>query len=95
MLTLKKRLGLTIRRLRSKGGYSQEAFGSLVGLHRTYMGSVERGERNISLENIERIASALGLTSGHLMLEAEKSPPPDETAERAKAERVRKARSVR
>ena len=84
---------MTIRRLRRKAGYSQEAFGDVVGLHRTYMGSVERGERNISLDNIERIASALGLTAGQLLVEAEKSSKSDKTtAEQPKASRTRGAR---
>lgn len=41
-------------------------------LHRTYLGAVERGETNISLDNLERIAKALDLTAGQLLLEAEK-----------------------
>lgn len=72
MLTLRERLGRTIRRLRSEAGYSQEAFGDACGLHRTYMGSVERGERNISLDNIERIAETLGLTAGQLLTKTDK-----------------------
>ena len=71
MRTLRQRLGRAIRRLRSEAGYSQESFADACGLHRTYMGSVERGERNISLDNIERIAKKLGLTAGELLLEAE------------------------
>ena len=72
MRTLRQRLGRAIRRLRSKAGYSQESFADACGLHRTYMGSVERGERNISLDNIERIATTLRLKAGDLLLEAEK-----------------------
>ena len=72
MRTLRERLGRTIRRLRSKAGYSQESFADACGLHRTYMGSVERGERNISLDNIERIAQTLGLTTGQLLTRADK-----------------------
>lgn len=72
MLTLRQQLGRAIRRLRSKAGYSQEAFAAASGLHRTYMGSVERGERNISLDNIARIAETLGLTAGQLLRKAER-----------------------
>lgn len=72
MLTLRQQLGRAIRRLRSAAGYSQESFADACSLHRTYMGSVERGERNISLDNIERIAKKLDLTAGELLLEAEK-----------------------
>ncbi len=72
MLTLRQRLGRAVRRLRKAAGYSQESFADACHLHRTYMGSVERGELNISLDNIERIAKTLGLTAGELLLEAEK-----------------------
>jgi transcriptional regulator with XRE-family HTH domain len=41
----------------------------LAGLHRTYVGSVERGERNISIDNIERLARALGVTAASLLQE--------------------------
>ena len=69
-------LGRTIRRLRKKQGFSQESFADEVGVHRTYMGAVERGEINVSLTNIERIAKALDLTAGQLLRKAERSSAP-------------------
>jgi transcriptional regulator with XRE-family HTH domain len=61
-----ERLGAIIRDKRKEMGYSQEAFASYCGVHRTYMGAVERGERNISLMNIIRIANALKLQPSDL-----------------------------
>ena len=72
MATLRTRLGRAVRRLRTAAGYSQESFADACGLHRTYMGAVERGETNISLDNIERIARALRLTPAQLLNEAER-----------------------
>ena len=73
VLTLRQGLGRAIRQLRAKAGYSQEAFALVAGLHRTYMGAVERGERNISLENIERVAGALGVSVSRLLAHAEEA----------------------
>lgn len=63
---IQKKLGDTIRSLRLNQGYSQDEFAHLCGLHRTYYGAVERGERNISLNNIVKIASSLELTAASL-----------------------------
>lgn len=54
-------LAANIRRLREKQGWSQEDCAEKCGLHRTYIGAVERGERNITIATLERIASAFGI----------------------------------
>lgn len=55
-----------MRRLRTERGVSQEAFADAAGLHRTYVSGVERGVRNVSLVNIERIARALRVSIADL-----------------------------
>lgn len=60
------KLGKRIRELRKNKGFSQEAFAYEVGLDRTYMGSVERGERNIAAINLIRIAKTLRVEAGEL-----------------------------
>jgi transcriptional regulator with XRE-family HTH domain len=72
MTALRTKLGRTVRRLRKAAGYSQESFADRCGVHRTYMGAVERGETNISLDNLERISRALNLSAGELLMDAEK-----------------------
>lgn len=59
--------GLRIRSTRSAAGLSQEELAHRAGLHRTYVGSVERGERNISLLNIITLATVLGVDPGNLV----------------------------
>ena len=61
------RFGARVRQLRSEQGWSQEAFAQHVGVDRTYMGGIERGERNLALRNIERIAIGLEMTIAELM----------------------------
>ena len=60
-LTAREHFARTVRQLREAQGLSQEALADLCELHRTYIGSVERGERNISIDNMDRIARALGV----------------------------------
>lgn len=67
MSTLLKTVGKNIRNFRKVQGLSQEDLAELSGLHRTYIGGIERGERNVSLSNIEKIASALN-TKPYLLL---------------------------
>ena len=61
------RFGENLRKLRIAQGLSQESLAHLSGLHRTYIGSVERGERNISLVNIVCLAKALRVDVGKLL----------------------------
>lgn len=53
--------GETVRALRKRRGLSQEELAARAGVHRTYVGMIERAEKNITLENIEKIAKALGV----------------------------------
>lgn len=59
--------GKRVRQLRRAKGFSQEAFAHSIKLDRSYFGSVERGERNISLENICLIADGLGVAPAELL----------------------------
>lgn len=63
---IKTAFGNRVRELRAKKGLSQEALALVCDLDRTYIGGVERGERNISLLNIHRIADALGVSAREL-----------------------------
>ena len=60
-------LGNRIRELRKKKGYSQEAFADVCELDRTYVGGIERGERNVSFRNIHIIAVGLGISISELV----------------------------
>ncbi len=66
-LDILKRFGQRVRALRKEQGYSQENFAAACELDRTYMGGIERGERNLALRNIEKIAQTLGITLAELM----------------------------
>lgn len=52
-------VGKNLRAYREARGLSQEAFADVIGVHRTYMGAVERGERNLTLQSIERLAAQI------------------------------------
>ena len=56
---VRRLFGKRVRELRKKSGFSQEQLADKAGLHRTYIGAIERGEQNISVDNIDRIAKAL------------------------------------
>ena len=60
------RFGKRVRKLRKSQGYSQESFAAECGLDRTYLGGIERGERNVALQNIGAIAKALRISVSKL-----------------------------
>jgi transcriptional regulator with XRE-family HTH domain len=64
-------LGQRIRELRTERGYSQEAFADQCGVHRTFMGTVERGESNLSFQNILKVATTLDITLSVLFSDIE------------------------
>ena len=63
---IRSRFGRALRQKREKLGVSQEAFADMCQLDRTYVGGIERGERNVALVNIEKIAKTLKLTIAEL-----------------------------
>ena len=65
--------GAAVRRFREKQGHSQESFADKVRVHRTYLGGIERGERNPTLTTIHRVADALGVSVWQLFRDAEES----------------------
>lgn len=66
MEDIRVRFGKAVRQRRHKLGVSQEAFADMCQLDRTYIGGIERGERNVALVNIEKIAKTLKLTIAEL-----------------------------
>ena len=70
--SLAKKLGQHIRTLRKAKGYSQESFAYKLKLHRTYIGSVERGEKNITIKNLEKIAECLKVEISDIFLAIKK-----------------------
>ena len=69
MLSLVKIFSQNLKTARKNAGISQEELASVCGLHRTYIGAVERGERNISIKNIEKISVALNVKASFLLEE--------------------------
>ncbi len=66
------RFGYAVRRIRQDQHISQEQLADMCGLHRTYISDVELGKRNVSLENIEKMALALDMSIAELFTEVEK-----------------------
>ena len=79
-------LGARVRALRAERGFSQEGFADHCGVHRTFMGAVERGESNLSFHNLVRIATGLELTLSQLLNGVEQRSV---SAETTKLERKR------
>lgn len=67
MKDLLKALGERARDLRTAKKWSQEEFAHISGLHRTYIGQIERGEKNLSFVNLQKISGALGISSSELL----------------------------
>lgn len=65
--SMSKRFGRRLKEARLKAGLSQEGLASKAGLHRTYIGMLERSKRNITLSNAERLAIALGMKLSDLL----------------------------
>jgi transcriptional regulator with XRE-family HTH domain len=75
---LQRTVGRNLRSYRVHRGLSQEAFADVLGMHRTYLGAIERGERNLTFKSLERIADKIELGALTLLLpeEAESMPAP-------------------
>ena len=78
MNVLRKKLGLRIRQLRKIKGWTQEALAEKADLDYKYLGAIERGEKNLTLANIEKIAKGLGVEVYQLLLFSVKGIQPEE-----------------
>ena len=67
MADIVKKFGIRVRILREKQGLTQEALAFEADLHRAYVGQIERGEKNIGLENIEKLAKAFKISPSKLL----------------------------
>jgi transcriptional regulator with XRE-family HTH domain len=67
MAEINKRVGINIRSFREKKGWSQEELAFEADLHRAYIGQIERGEKNVGLVNLEKIAAALKINIKNLL----------------------------
>lgn len=70
---IRARFGIAVRKRRNELTISQEDLAERAGLHRTYISDLERGKRNVSLENFEKLANALNLSISDLMMRVEVS----------------------
>lgn len=81
-------LGRAVRGLREAAGLSQQELAGRCGLHRTYVGGIERGERNVSFTNLLRIARALSVAPSRLLADAEALRAEAEGAAAGTADRI-------
>ena len=70
-MDIRKVFGENLRKMRLEKGISQEKFAELCGLHRTYISDIECFQRNVSLDNVQKIADALGIETYKLFIEEE------------------------
>jgi transcriptional regulator with XRE-family HTH domain len=94
---LQRRFGRALRDFRSAAGFSQENFARHIGIHRTAMGTLERGLGNPTLETIERIAEGLGIRPSQLLRAAETYGAParrGQTQRKGRATKLGAAASV-
>jgi transcriptional regulator with XRE-family HTH domain len=72
-MDLRHRFAANVKRLRDERKLSQEAFAEKANLHRTYISGIERGLRNVGIDNIEVIAKALGVEPAYLFVESKRA----------------------
>lgn len=89
MVTLKVALGRAIRRLRTERGLSQEGLALAAHINRTYATDLENGKRNVSIEILERVATALDIDTGELFTEAERERRGNARADRKLTNRAK------
>ena len=70
---LQRTVGENVRRYRKSRGLSQEEFAEVLDVHRTYLGGIERGERNLTLRSVERLADAIGVAPLELLRTASRT----------------------
>ena len=69
--TLPQRLGKAFRKRREALGFSQESYADEIGMHRTYYSAIERGEKNLQLDTLQRVADGLGATLWEVFRDAQ------------------------
>jgi len=84
-------LGKRVQKLRAAKGWSQEEFAHVAGFHRTYIGQIERGEKNIGFSNLVKLAGVLDVTLSDLLMRLEEGGPPQSN----RAPRARKQHDSR